>query len=117
MLRINKPKCENNDITTIRNSPGSHNYWEKHFPKKPLIFRIYADFEADNEIDNSSLGNKTTNIQKQNPMLNGYRVESELNDVLQSGYYESPLVYDNVDWFVNEVIKLEIKMTFYCKKN
>ena len=29
--------------------------------------------------------------------------------------YESPLGYDNVDWFVNEVIKVENKMVFYFK--
>ena len=33
---------------------------------------MYADFEADNEIDNSNAGDKTTNIYKQNPILNGY---------------------------------------------
>ena len=84
--------------------------------KNPLYFRIYADFEADNEKDNSSIGNKTTNLYKQNPVLNGYRIESELEDVLQSGYYKSPLGYGNVDWFVDEVIKLENKMVFYFKK-
>ena len=48
--------------------------------------------------------------------INGYFVISELEDVLESGYYESPLCYDNVDWFVKEVIKLENKMAF-CFKN
>ena len=38
-----------------------------------------------------------------------------MEDVLQSGYYKSPLGYDNVDWFVNEVLKLENKMTFFFK--
>ena len=38
-----------------------------------------------------------------------------MEDVLESGYYESPLGYDNVDWFVNEVIKLENKMNFWFK--
>ena len=28
---------------------------------------------------------------------------SELEDVLESGFYESPLGYDNVDWFAKEV--------------
>ena len=88
---------------------------KKHFHKNPLYFRIYADFEADNEIDNSSIGNKTTNIYKQNLVLNGYHRESELEDVLQSSYCKSPLGYDDVDWFVVEVIKLENKMTFYFK--
>ena len=39
-----------------------------------------------------------------------------MNDVLESGYYESPLGYNNVDWFVKEVIKLENKMAFYFKE-
>ena len=30
-----------------------------------------------------------------------------MNDILQSSYYEPPLGYNNVDWFVNEVKKLE----------
>ena len=47
--------------------------------------------------------------------MNGYYIVSELEDVLKSGYYKSPLSYDNVDWFVNEVIKLENKMAFYFK--
>ena len=46
-------------------------------------------------------------------MLNEYFLISELKDVLRSGYYKSPLGYQNVDWFVNEVIKLENKMAFY----
>ena len=116
MLMLHKPKSENIDITTIRTSSESHIHWKKHFHKNPIYFKIYADFEADNEKDNSSVGNKTTNIYKRNPVLNGYRIVSELEDVLQSGYYKSPLGYDNVDWFVDEVIKLENKMAFYFKK-
>ena len=38
-----------------------------------------------------------------------------MEDVLESGHYESPLGYNNVDWFVKEVIKLENKMAFYFK--
>ena len=86
MLRMHKPKCENNDITTIRTSSESHLHWKNHFHKNPLYFRIYADFEADNEKDNSIVGNKTTNIFKQNPVLNGYHIVSELENVLKSGY-------------------------------
>ena len=115
MLKKHKPKCENNDITSIKTSNESYLHWKKHFHKNPLYFRIYADFEADNEKDNSIIGNKTTNIYKQNPVLNGYHIVSELEDVLKSEYYKSPLGYDNVDWFVNEVIKLENKMAFYFK--
>ena len=115
MLTKHKPKCENNDITTIKTSSESHLNWKKQFHKNPLYFRIYADFEADNEKDNSSIGNKTTNIYKQKPVLNGYNIISELEDVLNSDYYKSLLSYNNVDWFVDEVIKLENKMAFYFK--
>ena len=37
------------------------------------------------------MGNKTTNIYKQNAVCNGYYIVSELNDILQSGYYHSVL--------------------------
>ena len=83
MLKVHKTKCENNDITSIRTSDESHLHWKKHFHKNPLYFRIYADLEADNENDNSSVGNKTTNIYQQNPVLNGYRIISELENVFK----------------------------------
>ena len=92
---------------------------KNHFHKNLLYFRIIADFETDNEVDGSNVGDKTTNIYKQNSVLNGYFILSELENVLKSGYYESllgPLGYDNVDWYVYEVIKLENKMAF-CFKN
>ena len=85
----------------------------KNFHKNPLYFRIYADFEADNEIDISNKENKATNIFKQNPVCCGYYILSELNDISHSGYPESPLGYNNVDWFVDEVIKLRNKIAFY----
>ena len=110
-----KEKCGDDNICTIRTSNESHLYWKKHFHKNPLYFRFVADFEADNEIDNSNVGDKTTNIYKQKPVLNGYYIISELEDVLESSYYESPLSYDNVDCFVKEIIKLENKMAFYFK--
>ena len=86
-----------------------HNSIGKNIFIKILFFRIYADFEADNEKDKSSIGSKRTNICKQNPVLNGYHIESELEDTLKSENYKSPLGYDNV------VIKLENKMAFYFK--
>ena len=85
MLKLQNPKCENNDITTFRTSHESHLHWRKHFLKNPLCFRIYAGFEADNEKDNFIIGNKTTIIYKENPVLNGYEIISELEDVLKSG--------------------------------
>ena len=116
MLTKHKEKCGDDNITSIKTSNVSHLFWKKYFHKNPLYFRIYADFEADNEKDNSIVGNRTTNIYKQNPVLNGYYIVSELEDVLKSGYYQSPLGYNNVDWFVDEVIKLENKMAFYFKE-
>ena len=115
MLMKHKQKCGEDNIATIKASNESHLHWKNHFHKNPLDFRIYADFEADNEKDNSIIGNKTTNLYKQNPVLNGYHIETELEDVLKSGYHKSPLNYNNVDWFVNEIIKLENKMAFYFK--
>ena len=115
MLIKHKEKCGDDNITSIKTSRESHLYWKKHFHKNPLYFRIYADFEADNEKYKSIVGNKTINIYKQNAVLNGYHIVSELEDVLKSDYYKSPPGYDNVDWFVDEVIKLENKMAFYFK--
>ena len=69
---------------------------EKTFHVNPLNFRIYAGFEVDKEIGNSSIGNKSTNIYEQNPICNGSLIVSDLNDVLQSGYYESTLQYNNL---------------------
>ena len=91
MLIKHKEKCGEDNITTIRTSNESHIYWKKHFHKNPLYFTIYADFKADNEIDNSRIGNETTNIYEQNPILNGYRLISELEDVSKSEYHKSPL--------------------------
>ena len=115
MLMKQKEKCGDDNITVIKTSNESHLNWKKHFHKNLLYFRIYADFEADNEKDNSIVVNKTTNIYKQNPVLNGYHIVSEFDDVLESDYYKSPLGYNNVDWFVDEVLKLENKMVFYFK--
>ena len=110
MLTLHKPKCENIEVTTIRTSPDSHLHWKNHFQRNPFYFRIDADFEVDIEIDNSSRDNKTTNIYKQNPVLNGHHIESELEEVLQCSYYKSPLRYDNIDWYVDAVTKVGNKM-------
>ena len=115
MLMKHKEKCGDDNLTVIRTSNESHLHWKKHFHKNPFYFRICADFETDNEKDISIIGNKTINIYKQNPVLNGYHIESELEDILKSRYHKSPLGYNNVDWFVDEVIKLENKMVFYFK--
>ena len=69
MLLKHKQKCGNDNITIFKTSSESHLHWKKHFHKNLLSFRIYADFEADNEEDNSSIGIKTTIFYKQNPIL------------------------------------------------
>ena len=53
---------EQQKVTSTRTSNQSHPYWRKHFQKNPLYFRLYAAFEAGNEIDFSSIGNKASNI-------------------------------------------------------
>ena len=115
ILMIHKSKRGNYDITTIRTSSENHLHWKDHFHKNLLFLRNIADFEVDDEIDFCSIGNKTTNIYKQYPVPNGYHIISELGDLLKSGIYDSLLGHDNVEWYLNEVIKLENKMAFYFK--
>ena len=67
-----KQRCEQREITAIKTSNESQLFSRKHFRKSSIIFRIYADFGADNEIDKSSVGKKTTKIYKQNPVCNDY---------------------------------------------
>ena len=104
-LRNQKEKCGEDNICAIRTSSKPQIHWNKHSYKNPSYFRISAGFEAGNEIDNSTIGKKTINIYKQNPVLTVCHIKSELNDILQSDYYESLLGYNDVDWFVNEVKK------------
>ena len=113
MLIKHKKLCGENQ--KLRTSPNSHIYWKKYFQKNKLYFRLYADFEADNKKESTSIGDKTTNIYKQEPVCNGYHIVSDLEDVLKSGYYKSPLGHENVNWFVDEIIKLENKMNFWFK--
>ena len=86
---------EQQEKTTIRTSIMSHLCLRKHFHKNPVHFRINAGFEADNAIDNSSIGNqlssgvtntnKTTNTFAQNPFCNEFYFISGLKNVLKSG--------------------------------
>ena len=94
---LHEQMCGDDNILTIRTSPESHTQWKKHFHKNPLYFRIYSDFEADNEKDKSNIGIKTTIIYKQIPVCNAYRLVSEIVDVLKSGLYKSLLGYENVN--------------------
>ena len=69
MLVKHKKLCQENQ--QLKTSPNSHIYWKKYFQKNKLYFRIYADFEADNKKENTNIGDKTTNIYKQEPVCNG----------------------------------------------
>ena len=64
-----KENCGDDNICTIRTSNESHLYWRKHFHKNPLYFRIYEDFEADNEKDYSKIGNKIPTFTNKNLYL------------------------------------------------
>ena len=75
---LQKQKCGDDNITTIQISNESHIHRKKHFQKNPLYLRIYADFEADNDIDFSSIGIRTTNVYKQNPILYCFHIKSEM---------------------------------------
>ena len=77
-ISIHKQACEKQEITSIKTSNAHHLYWKQCFQKIPLYFRIHAGFEADNDIDNSCMGNKTTKIFRRNPVNNGYYILSEL---------------------------------------
>ena len=82
----------------MRLSNESHLYWKKHFHKNPLSFRIYADCEADNEIDKPHIGNKTIKFHEQNPVVNACNIISELDDVLKNGYRKPLLRCISLDW-------------------
>ena len=90
---------------------------KKHFQSNPLYFRVHADFEGVNGIVKSSLGDKTTNIHKRNPVCNGYYVMSGLDDVLQSLSSQSPLGFEKVDYFVIAVKLLEKKRFYFENTN
>ena len=113
MLVKHKKLCKENE--QLKTSPNSHIYWKIFFQKNKLYFRIYADFEADNIKEDTIIGDKTTNIYKQEPVRNGYHIVSELDHVLKNGYQKSPLGHENVNWFVDEIINLENQMNFWFK--
>ena len=116
MIIKHKQHCIQKQKTSNKTSPESHLLRKNQFNKNPLYFRIYTDFEADNEKEDSKAGcNKINNIYKQIPVCNGCEIVSEFEEDLKSGYHKSPLGYENIDWFSVEIIKLENKMTFYFK--
>ena len=79
-----KQKCEQQEITSIKTSTASELYWTKYHNELKKLFRSFVNFEADNEIDTSNVGDETSKIYEQNTVCNVYCRASELNDVLQS---------------------------------
>ena len=77
--------------TCLKTSNESHLDWKIIFQKNLLNFRVFIVFEADNEIDGSSIGNETTTIFNQNPVCNGFCIVSELDKNLNCRYCESNL--------------------------
>ena len=62
VLIKHKRQCGEQDIPSLGIINEYHLYWNKHFHKNPLYFRIYADFETDYEKDKSSISIRTTNV-------------------------------------------------------
>ena len=83
------------------------------FSKESNTISKNADFEAEDEVDNSNIVDKTSNNYTQNRVGNIFYIVSELNDILQSRHYEPPEGYNNVDWFVDEFMKLENRMAAF----
>ena len=50
--------CEQEELTAIKTSNEPRLYWKNCFHKNPLWFKVYPDFEADNEIDICNIGKK-----------------------------------------------------------
>ena len=105
VLKKHKDRCEQQDFTAIKLPLDKQLNWKQHYQKIPLYFRIYADFECNNSPVESNVGLHTINIYKQNPVCNGYYILSDLPSILQSEH-RSKFGPNNVDWFVDEIIKL-----------
>ena len=86
-----------------------------HFHNNPLYFTIIADFEADKETVNSSIVYKTTNKFQQTliPMVNILYLN--WTTFQKVGIMNFFLGYDNVVWFVNEILNLKVKMPLYLQ--
>ena len=52
-----KQRCEQHKITGSKTSYNSQINWAKSFQNIPLSIRTFANLEADNEHDNSNVGN------------------------------------------------------------
>ena len=92
ILMKHKRTCEKQEIRAFKTSNESRLYWKKHFHDNPIYVRVYGEFGADNQIDKSSERNKTTNVYEQNAVCNDCHIMSELNNVVQNGYFEASTI-------------------------
>ena len=122
MIIKHKQQCFQKEITKIRTSPQSHYYWKNFFHKNTFYIFIFIKTLRYKQTSKLIMKTKTAKLSviKQLIFLSKIqyvmvinKLTSELEDVLKSGYYISPLGHENFDWFVDEIIKLENKMTFY----
>ena len=64
-----KQQCIQKEIISIATSPESNLHWKNDFHKNPLYFRVYVDFEAYIEKEDSkAVCTKTNNFYEQNPV-------------------------------------------------
>ena len=59
--------------------------------------------------DDNNCGKGTQNIFHQIPVCNGYRIVSEIEEVLPSEYHHSKLEGNSTEWFINQMIEIESK--------
>ena len=67
VLLKQKERFGHQEETSIRTSNESNVYWGENFQKNPF-FRIYSDLKNGLNVDYCSVGIKTTNLYKQNPV-------------------------------------------------
>ena len=85
-MKKHKDRCEERDFPSTKISIDTNIKWKNHNQKVPSYFKINADFKCINEKDNSTIGEKSTNIFKQNPVCSEYYIVSDLPEVLRNEF-------------------------------
>ena len=80
--------------------------------KIPIYFRFFADLEKvytkSFGIPNvNEFGDKTRIVFKQNHEFNSYHIVSDLDDFLTCEFYRSPFGENIIDWFPDEINKVQ----------
>ncbi len=104
-----KELCDNQEATRIVFPKNDKLYFTKSYFKTIIPFRTYCDFECMNvPVDKKNV------IYKQVPVAVGYYVESDIPEILKSGYYKH-FGLDSADWFVKKMKEIENKLFFFFK--